>query len=116
VQQRGAERRRVEAHAGADLRDPDRVGDELVARVPQLVGMVIAGKIEGALERGPVDLKDRRRGISVAARDATVAVALGDRRGVELLDYGKEIGQECLVRYRCLCASRYCRASSWRAL
>ena len=31
VQQRGAERLGVEAHAGADLRDADRVGDELLA-------------------------------------------------------------------------------------
>jgi hypothetical protein len=69
------------------------VGDELIARVPQLIGMAVAGEIEGALERGALDVQR-----------------------VELLDDGEEIGQKALVRYRCLCASRYCRASSWRAL
>jgi hypothetical protein len=88
------------------------VGDELIARVAQLVGVAIAGEVEGALERGTVD---RRRGdsdIAVSAGGIAVLAAIGARRGVELLNYGKEIGQERLVRYGCLCASRYCRASS----
>ena len=46
VQQRGAQRRRVQAHAGADLRDADRVDDEVLARLAALVGVVLAGEHE----------------------------------------------------------------------
>ena len=62
VQQRRAERLGVEPHAGADLGDPDRVGDELVAGVAQLVGVAVAGEVEGALDRGAVDRRHRDRG------------------------------------------------------
>ena len=46
VQQRGAQRLGVEAHAGADLGDADRMGDELLARLAALVGVVLAGEHE----------------------------------------------------------------------
>ena len=44
VQQRRADRVGVEAHARADLRDADRVGDELLARLAPLVGVALAGE------------------------------------------------------------------------
>ncbi len=72
VQQRRAERLGVEPHAGADLGDADRVGDELVAGVAQLVGVALAGELEGMRQRGAVD---------VGAR-------------VELLDHREEVGEE----------------------
>jgi hypothetical protein len=72
VEQRRAERLRVEAHPGADLGDPDRVGDELVARAAQLVGVTLASEVEGVGDR--------------------VAVDCGRR--VELLDHGEEVGEE----------------------
>jgi hypothetical protein len=70
VQQRRAERLRVEPHPGADLRHPDGVGDELVARAAQLVRVAIAGEVEGVADRIAVDV---------------------DR--VELLDHGEEVGE-----------------------
>ena len=51
VQQRRAERLGVEAQAGADPRDPDRVDDELLAGAPALVGVVLAGEHERRLRR-----------------------------------------------------------------
>jgi len=116
VQQRRAERLGIEPHAGADLGHPNRVGDELVARVAQLVGVVIAGKVKGAFDRGPVDRRNRYGYVAIGGAGMAVGAILTPRRGVELLDDGEEIGQEPPVRYVCLCASRYWRASSWRAL
>jgi len=66
------------------------VGDELVAGAAQLVGVAVAGEIEGAGERLAVDLGRR----------------------VELLDYGEEIGEELLLLYGLLRRSRY-RVPSW---
>jgi hypothetical protein len=93
------------------LGDPYGVGDELIAGVAQLVGVAIAGEVEGVLDRDAVD-RGNRDG------DRTVAVGGGvsAARGVELLDDGIEISQELLAGYGCRCASRYWRASSWRAL
>jgi hypothetical protein len=48
------------------------VGDELVAGVAPLIGVVVAGEIEGVTERGAIDF----------------------RRRIELLDHGEEIGEE----------------------
>src|SRR4029077_2460015 len=104
MEQGGAERLGIEAHAGADLGDADRVGDELVSRVAHLVGVALAGELEGALDGGAVDRRDRNRG---PARTCAVFT----RRGVELLDHGKEIGEEFLARYRGVSLSRYSRAS-----
>ena len=75
VEQRRAERLGVEPHPGADLRDPDRVGDELLAGLAPLVGVALAGEGEGAL--------DRRRG-----RSARVAV------GGVLLDHGEQVAEQ----------------------
>jgi hypothetical protein len=111
VQQGGTERLGVEPHPGADLGDTHGVGDELIAGVAQLVGVAVAGEIEGVLDRDAIDRRNR---------DGNAAIAIGASvragRGVELLDYGKEISQELLAGYGCRCASRYWRASSWRAL
>jgi hypothetical protein len=41
------------------------VGDELIAGVAQLVGVVVAGKLEGAFDGGPVDLGNRDRYVAV---------------------------------------------------
>ena len=46
VQQRGAQGRGVQAHAGADAGDADRVGDEVLAGLAALVGVVLAGEQE----------------------------------------------------------------------
>jgi hypothetical protein len=54
--------------------------------------VAVAGKIEGVLDRVPVDRRHRQRG---TAR----AVAAGNRRGVKLLYYGKEIGEELAAIY-----------------
>jgi hypothetical protein len=88
------------------------VGDELVAGVAQLVGVTVAGKVEGVLDRDAVD-RGNRDGDTAATPVCGIA---GAARGVELLDDGKEVSQELLAGYGCRCASRYWRASSWRAL
>jgi len=74
VQEGGAQRLGVEAHARADLGDADRVGDELLARLAALVGVVLAGEHEGADHRVAVD-------------------GLGDLLGV-LLDDREEVAEE----------------------
>jgi hypothetical protein len=68
------------------------VGDELVAGVPQLIGMAVAGKIEGVLDRDPIDRGDRNSDAALA-----IGSTVGAGRGVELLDDGKEISQELLA-------------------
>ena len=59
VQERGAQRLGVEAQAGADLRHLDRVDDEVLARLAALVGVVLAGEEEGALDAVAVDARPR---------------------------------------------------------
>jgi hypothetical protein len=44
------------------------MGDELVTGVPQLVGVAVAGEIEGVLDRDAVDRGDR---------DGDAALAIG---------------------------------------
>jgi hypothetical protein len=88
------------------------VGNELIAGVAKLVGVTVAGEIEGVLDRDPVDRRNRDGNAAAIA----ICGSLRPSRGVKLLDYGKEISQELLASYGCLCASRYWRASSWRAL
>ena len=51
VEERRAERLRVQAKAGADLRDLDRVRDEVLARAAALVDVALAGEREGLLDR-----------------------------------------------------------------
>ena len=71
VQQGRAQRLGVEPHARADLRDADRVDDEVLARLAALVGVVLAGEDEGVDHAPAVDL----------ARDL-VGVLLDDREQV----------------------------------
>ncbi len=56
VQERRAQRLRVQAHAGADARHADRMHDEVLARLAPLRGVVLAGEHEGVLHALPVDL------------------------------------------------------------
>jgi hypothetical protein len=88
VQQRRAERLGVESHAGADLGDTNRVGDELIAGSAQLIGMPIAGEVEGTGHSGAVDRRDRDRG------PAAIGSGLALRSRVELLDNREEIGEK----------------------
>ena len=74
VQEGGAQRLGVEAHARADLGDADRVGDELLARLAALVGVVLAGEHERLDDGLAVD-------------------GLGDLLGV-LLDDREQVGEE----------------------
>ena len=71
MQQRRAQRLGVEPHPGADLRDSDRVGDEVLAGLAPLVGMVDARVDERLLDATAVD-----RGRSV------IGVLLDDREQV----------------------------------
>jgi hypothetical protein len=75
----------VEPHPGADLGDAHGVGDELVAGAAQLIGVPVAGEVEGARQRLAIDRRDRDRG---------AAVGVGYGRRVELLDHGEEIGEK----------------------
>ncbi len=52
VQQRRAQRLRVQAHARADPRDADGVHDEVLAGLAPLVGVVLAGEHERVAARG----------------------------------------------------------------
>jgi RNase adaptor protein for sRNA GlmZ degradation len=70
------------------------MGDELVARVPQLIGMAVAGKVEGVLDRDAIDRGDRD---GHAAVTVAIGSTVGAGRGVELLEDGKEISQELLA-------------------
>ena len=100
VEQGGAEGLGVEPHAGADLGHADRVGDELVARAAQLVGVAVAGEVEGAGRgrrgRSPPARRRRRR----CSRPSPSASALSPGGRIELLDHGEEIGEELLVALR----------------
>ena len=72
VQQRGAQRRGVEPHARADLRDADRVDDEVLARLAALVGVALAGEHERALDARAVD---RLGGLALVLLDHRQQVA-----------------------------------------
>jgi hypothetical protein len=86
VEQSRAERLGVEAHAGADLRDPYRVGDEFVTAVALLVPVVGAGELEGARDLLAVDRRHGHRG----ARQRRVLLLV---RRVELLDDREQIAE-----------------------
>ncbi len=64
VKQRRAQGFGVEPHPGADLRHAHGMGDELVTRLPHLVGVALAGEGEGA---GHGLAVDRRRLVLVLA-------------------------------------------------
>ena len=80
VQQRGAERLGVEPQARADLRDADRVDDELLAGAPALVGVVLAGEHERLLDAVAVDRDERLVGVLLDDREE-VAEQLALARG-----------------------------------
>jgi hypothetical protein len=93
VQQRGAEGLGVESHPGADLRDPYRVGDELVAGVALLVAVPLAGEVEGALDLVAVDRRDRDGGAAETVRKVLVVGR------VELLDDREQVTEQLAVLY-----------------
>jgi len=91
VEQRRAERVGVQAHPGADLRDPYGVGDELIARVALLVPVVIAGEVECLLDFVAVDdRRHRDRGTAERARSLL-------RGRVELLDDREQVAEQLLA-------------------
>jgi len=91
------------------------VGDELVAGVAQLVGVAVAGELEGVADRRAVDRRQGDGGVAPRAVDAPGAVAAGGtvlgRGRVELLDDREEVGEEPVALYVCLRPSRYRRPS-----
>ena len=103
VQQRGAQRLGVQAHARADLRDADRVHDEVLARLAALVGVVLAGEDERALDAVAVDLQRGVVGVLLDDREEVAeqaAVGLGevggDRRQRVLLGVLDAIDRDAL--------------------
>jgi threonine/homoserine efflux transporter RhtA len=69
------------------------VGNEFITGAAHLVGVAIAGEIEGPLERGAIDRRNRKgRGVTVAI--AVFGLWIGR---VELLHHGEEIGEQLLV-------------------
>ena len=89
VQQRGAQGRGVQAHAGADARDADRVGDEVLAGLAALVGVVLAGEQERLQHGLAVDL-------------------VGDLVGV-LGDDREQVGQQLVLERRDVARDRHAR-------
>jgi len=63
------------------------MGDELVSRAAHLVGVTVAGEVEGPGQCRTVDRRHRDGSAPVRPRAAR-------RRGIELLDDGEEIGEE----------------------
>jgi hypothetical protein len=82
VQQRGAQGRRVEPHAGADLGDADRVDDELLARLAALVGVVLARERERAQDGAAVDRLDDLVGVLGHDREQVREQLVLERRQV----------------------------------
>ncbi len=81
VQERGAQRLGVEEHAGADQRHAHRVGDELLAGAPPLVGVVLASEQERLLDAPAVDLDERLPGVLFDDREEVreqAALGLGE--------------------------------------
>ena len=95
VQERRAERGRVEAHARADLCDADGVDDEVLSARPALVRVAVAREDVGPLDERAVDL-------------------LGGLVGV-LLDYGEQVReQDALVVAQPSPGGRWARATRRR--
>jgi hypothetical protein len=69
------------------LSDADGMGDELIAGAAHLVGMAVAGKIEGARQGGAVDRRHRDG-------SATIRPGVAHRRRIELLDHSEQIGEK----------------------
>ncbi len=72
VQQGRAQGLGVQAHPRADARHPDRVHDEVLARLASLGGMVLAGEHERVFHALAVDLHDRVRGVLGDDREQVV--------------------------------------------
>ena len=85
VQQRGAQRLGVEAHARADLGHAHRVGDEVLARLAALVGVVLAGEDEGLGDLVAVDLDGRVGRVLLDDREQVGEQARLGRREAEVL-------------------------------
>ncbi len=91
VQQCGAERLGVQAQPGADLRDADRMDDEVLARLAALVGVMDAGEQEGLHDAVAVDRQRRLVGVLLDDREQVAEQpALGRRhlRGIERRGFG----------------------------
>ena len=92
VQQRRAQRLGVEAHAGADLGHADRMGDEVLARAPPLVGVVHAGVDERLLDPLAVDRRRRLVGVLLDDREQVTEQSLLDRRQIGALAPDVDVG------------------------
>ena len=92
VQERGAQRLGVEPHPRADLRDADRMDDEVLARLAALVGVVLAGEHErvdhagggrpGARPRRRAPRRSRTGRRAARARSAVRSAGASARRVV----------------------------------
>jgi hypothetical protein len=81
VEERRAEGLRVQPQAGTDLRDLHRVGDEVLAGAPPLIGVVVAREREGALDRVAIDRADPvLRVLGDDREEVAQQVALGGRQ------------------------------------
>ena len=124
VQQRGAQRLGVQAHARADLGHADRVDDELLTGLAPLVGVVLAREQEGILDALAVDLDRRVVGVLLDDREEVAeqaALGLGElgaehrpvRLGVrEAVDRGALGGRVRAVARR-RCGSGLGRVGAW---
>ncbi len=63
MEQGRAERFGVEPQPGADLRDLDRVGDEVLAGTPALIRVAVAGERKCLLDGAPVELRGALVGV-----------------------------------------------------
>jgi hypothetical protein len=68
------------------------VGDEVLARLAALVGVVLAREDEGALDRLPIDLQARVAGMLLDDREQVAEQAALQGREVRALDRPSELG------------------------
>ncbi len=114
VQQRRAQRLRVQAHAGADLRDADRVMDEVLARQATLVGVVLTGEDEGQLDLLAVDLHGGHVGVLLDDREDVRQQAALERGEVGAVDL-RVMRRGDLVDGRAACAGALARGGPYAA-
>ena len=124
VQQRRAERLGVQAHARADPRDADRVDDEVLAGLPPLVGVVLAGEHERLLRpargrpRRPSRPRAPRRSRTGRASSSRSVPGQLDRLTTGTLAAAPSAGRRAAVAdrpRRCLSLDERDRGSSrWR--
>ncbi len=86
VQERRAERLRVQAQAGADLRDADRVDDELLARLAPLVGVMATREEERLDDAVAVDRHRRLLGVLLDDREEVGEQPALGRRQLGVVD------------------------------